>query len=844
MTMGYQPFLIANPRVGMERDLEPWLLPEDAFPDLEDCYLWRGRIKKKMGYNLLGRLNLQIATVLALSNTVSFNILPFPPTAIIPGTISFKIGTVVFVDNGAGGFIQTDGTVTSTINYVTGAVTLNLTVAVVAPTPVYYFPSLPVMGLPTLETLLLNQEKLVGFDTSYAYLFDDATQMFINFSNYKSAALNTLFNWTGANFNFFWTNNYFRAFWATNSVKGFQGFQITAINNNITATITFTGPDAFLVGDVIAVTNVSAVNPQVINGFSGTVLAHAVGSVTVTIDTATTPLGYTSGGFLHSLTRTQFGDGIRWHDQEVTAGTGWVNFMPPVTSVDFLMGCLILVSYKGCLIALNTTEGNGTLPTNSTNYQQRARWNLPNATPFYNNYFPVGFPSAGLVPSELANIWRSDIPGNGGFIDAPTSEAIVSAEFVKDTLVVYFEFSTWQLRFTGFKIQPFIWEKINTELGSVSTFSVVPFDKMTMAVGNVGIHACDSVDVQRIDQKIPNEVFQIQNKNAGNKRVYGIRDYYRQLVYWAIPYLSSEFGPNEVSPNLLVFPNKILVYNYVDGSFSFFNDTFTCFGFYQSTVDRIWKPNPTPWSSANYPWVSPQSQSEFPSVVGGNQQGFVEILMRQVTNDDAYYMTNATIGAGFIEITSPNHTLGVGTFIFVSNCSGITNFSGGIYKITKVVDANKFQVDTTEVIPVPGGAFTGNGTFSVISNISILTKRFNPWIQEGAQVRLGYIDFYFDRTATGAVSVDLFLNEDDSLPTNEKVCFTFPESTYTVSADTSPYDEKKLWKRVYFEDVSQLFQIEITLSDALMKSPFVAVSDITLHGMICYFSKSGRVINV
>ena len=58
--IGYQPFLIANPRVGMERDMEPWIIPEDAYPDLQDCYLWRGRVKKKSGYEFLGRLNLQI----------------------------------------------------------------------------------------------------------------------------------------------------------------------------------------------------------------------------------------------------------------------------------------------------------------------------------------------------------------------------------------------------------------------------------------------------------------------------------------------------------------------------------------------------------------------------------------------------------------------------------------------------------------------------------------------------------------------------------------------------------------------------------------------------------------
>ena len=57
-----------------------------------------------------------------------------------------------------------------------------------------------------------------------------------------------------------------------------------------------------------------------------------------------------------------------------------------------------------------------------------------------------------------------DLPGFGNAIDAATQEAIVSAEFLKDRLIVYFERSTWELVYTGNQIYPFTWQKINTEL--------------------------------------------------------------------------------------------------------------------------------------------------------------------------------------------------------------------------------------------------------------------------------------------------------------------------------------------------------------------------------------------
>lgn len=770
---GYTPFLIADPRIGMERDLESWLLPDTAYPDLEDCYLWRGRVKKKSGYEFLGRLNLQIpvASIVYGANNASFTIF-FSGASLTAGIVSFKIGTTTYMDNGVGGFFQTDGAVGSTINYVTGAVSLNTFAPLAPATPVYYFPGLPVMGLRTLETEALNAEILIGFDQIFAYRYQDATPDFVNLSTYKTTG--TLFQWTGSDSNLFWTTNFARAFWATNFVPGFQ---------------------------------------PTVDASAGT------------------------------------GDGIRWHDQDLTAaGNGWINFLPPVTSTNFLLGSLIILPYKQTLIMLNTWEGPDY--AGRVNFPQRARWNKILATPYYVAPVPSGFQGG-----AAADVWRSDLPGNGGFIDAPTSEHIVSAEFVKDTLIVYFEFSTWQLRFTGIKIQPFVWEKINTELGSVSTFSIVPFDKTTVAVGNVGIHACDSVSVSRIDQKIPDEIFSIQNKNAGNKRVYGVRDYYSQLVYWAIPYLGSELNPDQTMVPTLIYPNKMLVYNYIDQSFSYFNDSFTCFGYHQDRLDKLWNNTFDTWSAGNFPWVTPQAQSEFPSVVGGNQQGFVETLMEQVSNDDGLYISNAVPSGAFVRITSPNHNLAEGDFVKITECSGITDFQAdpahlplpldGIYKIQNYVNANQFDVDVTNILPlIPAGVFTGRGTMSVVSNINILTKRFNPWIQEGAQVRLGYVDFYFDRTDFGKVTVDLYINEDNSKPTNTEICSTFPETTYQVSPDTVPYNEQKLWKRVYFEDVSQLFQLNIFLDDALMLQEKIRISDIELHAMIPYFSKSGRVINV
>ena len=42
---------------GLVQQREEFLLPDDAYPTLQNAYVWRERIKRKKGYKLLGRLS-------------------------------------------------------------------------------------------------------------------------------------------------------------------------------------------------------------------------------------------------------------------------------------------------------------------------------------------------------------------------------------------------------------------------------------------------------------------------------------------------------------------------------------------------------------------------------------------------------------------------------------------------------------------------------------------------------------------------------------------------------------------------------------------------------------------
>ena len=49
--MSYVPFLISNYSTGLDKELQPWLLPNDAFVDLLDGYVYKGVTKKRDGYS-------------------------------------------------------------------------------------------------------------------------------------------------------------------------------------------------------------------------------------------------------------------------------------------------------------------------------------------------------------------------------------------------------------------------------------------------------------------------------------------------------------------------------------------------------------------------------------------------------------------------------------------------------------------------------------------------------------------------------------------------------------------------------------------------------------------------
>ena len=589
------------------------------------------------------------------------------------------------------------------------------------------FLGLPVMGLRTRELFGINLQQLIGFDTTTAYSFSAGA-----FTTLSSVMPIT---WNGTNYEFFYTINYAGAFWATNFVPGLHGWapslfaNSAGVGNLATVDVTVTGNTA-AVGDNIYFINLAGA-AAANNLVFATVIAINVGGnpAVITIQAVDVPAAFTWAngavtGFMLDSTKSIAGqDGIRYYancsDNAATItpiGNTWVNYNPPLSPTTALAGALLIFAYRGYLVFLNTWEGSD--PASVVNFPNRARWTQI-GTPYYSNPVP-NTPSLQTVDHFAA---RDDLFGRGGANDAPTNEVIVAAGFIRDILVVYFERSTWRLRFVNNSQNPFVWERVNIEYGSDCTFSAIPFDKGLIAIGDRGIVISDGNDTVRFDEKIPDDIFNIRQNNFGLQRVYGIRTFETRLNYWTYP---SDSDPNGT------FPDQVLVFNYDTKNWSYFDDTFTCFGYFYPADIQTWASMTNPWSSYGMTWDSGVASQDFETIIAGNQQGYVlELEQTDGINEPSLSISNI-MGS---TVTSANHNIPDGTWITLSGVTG-TTFSDGVslngrnFKIN-VIDANNFTISEFLAFIAP----------NAIGSSYLYTIAFTPIIPGSVQINVGALVF-------------------------------------------------------------------------------------------------------
>lgn len=785
---GYQPLQISGMQTGLVLSRENFLLPADAYPVLQNAYVWRERIKRKMGSQLLGRLQRNFTNV-SIGNSAaspwSFNLFAVVIPAItetnkqlIVGSVTITIGATILIDKGDGTFTPTGG-LTGTINYITGDITIIGATSPTATTVTFsYSPGLPVMGVRIRETVDSGNDETIFFDQIYAYTYDASINSFKEFLPGTT--------WTSTDFNFFWTTNYWtdnagnKIFWATN--------------------------------------------------YSGT---------------AGDPIRYTNGD----------------------PSTTWVPFSPQIDSVGNLFTqSRCMLPFRGRMVAFNTYEGMSL--ASSIRYSNRIRWGAI-GTPFTVSD-PINTPPIINTGNINPNAWRDDIRGQGGFLDIPTSEDIISVGFVRDNLVIYCENSTWQLRYTGRSIAPFQIEKVNSELGSLGTFSSVQFDTSLVGFGDKGMVECDSYKSSLIDVKIPDLVYNYQHDNKGPTRVHGIRDFVNRLAYWIFP----------SAPANGTYPDQRLVYNYENDSWALFNDSYTAIGTYQVQASTTWLNTDLSWIECNFTWID--EPNEIPEIVAGNQQGYVEILNRAATDD-----VSLSISAITANVTTPtvitvvNHNLQDGFVIKISGIPAGTPFdnlntglnpntglpynaNNGIFGVI-VVDSDNLELmiynpndDQFTLAQLDNqNGYVGGGEVAVRYNFTIQSKKFN-YMEEGESIQLGFFDILMENgeVDNAAISVNVYLDYNDlnasnTSPENDtdltsplEIPDTFFNSVIpTTQSVLNKKGGTKFWQRVYCPTRANFITLEYTFSNAQMAG-IEQELDVQIDSQILHLRRAGRLTQI
>lgn len=519
--------------------------------------------------------------------------------------------------------------------------------------------------------------------------------------------------------------------------------------------------------------------------------------------------GSVASSRLFFVTNFNIGDPIRYTD-----GTTWTDFAPiiadnpPSAAQSTLFQARILIPYYGRLLAFNTYEGlTADGAASAANFYNRCR------------YSQIGDPTQ-------ADAWRSDVFGKGGFIDAPTGEAIISVIFFKNTLIVGFERSTWQLRYVGEYGIPFIWERISSDFGTESTFSNVLFDKGVLSIGDKAIIISNGLTVQRIDLEIPDTVFGFKNANQGTKRIQGVRDFKRELVFWN--YVDSTDLEEDQ-----VFPNRVLVYNYRNETWAIFRDNVTAFGNLQEDTSITWDSLDIFWDDESTTWDDADEQSEFPFIVSGNQQGFIHKYGYKTPDDGSLSITGVDLTTTPIKLTIKNHNLETGEIIFIEDLQFIdpitflplsTDLNGSTYQV-KYEDVDTISIlkwNGTDYItnfsftPITSAIYVGGGTVALDPVLYVQTKDFSPFMDKGSQIKMSYIDFLMDATPSALMTVELWLNSSMSvkgnlLIGNQEMETYLPPRYYVPNSDYA-------WHRFFATLAGQFIRIVVTYDNVLMNN--------------------------
>lgn len=127
----------------------------------------------------------------------------------------------------------------------------------------------------------------------------------------------------------------------------------------------------------------------------------------------------------------------------------------------------------------------------------------------------------------------------------------------------------------------------------------------------------------------------------------------------------------------------------------------------------------------------------------------------------------------------------------------------------------------------------------------VITKNFNPFIEDGELCRLGYLDIFVSANAQTILRVQFYRDDTMYVGSDGNPAGFYQETilTFTPTDSMSPQTaQMKVWKRIYVGAVAR----EHTIRFYQNPSDFTATTlnqPVRIHAMVPYFKAAGRIFN-
>lgn len=267
-------------------------------------------------------------------------------------------------------------------------------------------------------------------------------------------------------------------------------------------------------------------------------------------------------------------------------------------TVNELTTCKLVLVYHGRLIVFNTTEDGNAFP-------QRARWSS----------------------IDNPHDWTRD-----EYVDAPTNDVIISADFIGDTLYVFFDKSIWALRYTQNSVLPFRWERVSSIDGGYAKHARAAFSDRILTTNGARFIGTDGIDTFKIDQVIPDAMLNVNPVHAQNIYSY-VSEEFRE-TYWAFTSRNSDTN------------DRVLVNNLDDGCWMEYTMPVKVFGFGKVFDDLTWDDVDLTWDELEQRWDARTGQAGFPLSLFGDYDGNI-FYLDSGGNDDGQPIDAVATSADF-----------------------------------------------------------------------------------------------------------------------------------------------------------------------------------------------------